>query len=201
MTNEELQRLKAIVTGSPDAEFDRIVDSQLLVELQTLEASDEIRQKCAKESLAALKESISARHNDYRAQSNSMLRSLIECAGRPLALSFEEAIRLSAMQAFSTLAIPLIRKFASHTEKASARNGWNEVGATSDLKKAQPERPSDHLMNDPSLAREPISQETREWVRKELDEADVIADLRELSGEGGRELHEFIRDLENIVDA
>jgi hypothetical protein len=57
-------------------------------------------------------------------------------------------------------------------------------------------------MNQPDQEPEPIpiTPEIREWALKHFDEEEVLAELLELREKGGLEFHEFVRELEQIVE-
>ena len=45
----------------------------------------------------------------------------------------------------------------------------------------------------------PITPELREWALRQINEAEIIAALRELREQGGLELRDFLQELEQIV--
>jgi hypothetical protein len=46
----------------------------------------------------------------------------------------------------------------------------------------------------------PITPELREWALKHFDEELALAQLQELMEKGGLEFHEFVQELEQIVE-
>jgi hypothetical protein len=51
----------------------------------------------------------------------------------------------------------------------------------------------------PQLPQAGLTPEQRDWARQQFTEAEIVAGLRELREKGGKELHEFLPDLEQRV--
>jgi hypothetical protein len=62
---------------------------------------------------------------------------------------------------------------------------------------------SEPIPRDPS-GQEPeetrLTPELREWILKQIDEEVALAELQELMEKGGLEFHQFVQELEQIVD-
>jgi hypothetical protein len=61
------------------------------------------------------------------------------------------------------------------------------------------EREAQTAATGPGLQTNHFTPELRQWLCRQVNEAETVADLRELRDQGGPELQDFLPDLEQVV--
>jgi hypothetical protein len=61
------------------------------------------------------------------------------------------------------------------------------------------EREAQTAATGPGLQTSYFTPELRQWLCRQVNEAETVADLRELRDQGGPELRDFLPDLEQVV--